>query len=243
MSAFGSFWEFFLKIFRKIGGIIWKKILILINPLIKKRLIKGLNRLITEGEKGKKIPPRLIWKVISTVKSLRQTGLRMFLTHSKLSLEDIFSAAENIPGDLSDEKKEELLNILWGKADEMVLLTEDLYEIIINGPLPFRGKAQDELEKRITNGDIREERAKKILEQLIDKVPGVRIRFSGLFMELNPSSDELKKLLNKPWMYSLPILSGKIQAKIRILFEEEKAEKKFEAGVEKKIENWLKKIS
>lgn len=255
MVAFTSFWRFFLKIFRKIKRVIRKKILMLINPQIRKKLmafgnirkrrklVDELSRLIIKEEKGEKITPRLIWKVMIGEKSLSQTGLQVFLNYPELPLNDVFDAAENIPSELPEPEKENLENILWDKAKEMGLMTEDLFEIIISGPLAFREKARNEIEERIKNDNIRKKRAKSILKRLMDEVPELRIPMCELFMELKPSSDELKKLLDSRWMNFLPNLARKIETMIRTTYEKEKAEKKIETAMEKKITNILEKIS
>lgn len=238
---------FFLKIFKKIKRIIQRKILIITNPrpLLRKRLEKRqlIDELSGSIVREKRIPPRFIWKVMIAEKSLREPALQVFLNFSELSLDDIFNAAENIPIEFPQSEKDELENILWAKAKEMGLMAEDLVEIII-GELLFREKALKELEERIKNSNIRKNRAKEFLKRLIDEIPELRIPMCELIMKkLEPSTTELKKLLDSPWMKYLPLLAQKIETMARKTYEKEKAEKKFEAGVEKKIENWLKRIS
>jgi hypothetical protein len=247
MIALNAVLGFFLKIFRKIKRIIRRKILIITNPrpLLRKRL---KNRQLIDELSGlmvgeKRTPPRLIWKVVIAEKSLSPTALQVFLNYPELSLNDIFDAAEDIPADLPQPKKEELENILRRKAKEIGLMAEDYFDIITEGLGNFREWAWNELGEEIKNGKTRKDRAKRILKRLMDEVPELRVPACELFMGLEPTSDELKKILDLPWMKFLPNFAGKIEIMIRKIHKREKAKKKFETAMEKRIIEILRKIS
>ena len=245
MAAYSSFFGFFLKIFRKIKRKILKKILFLINPRIRKRLM-AIGRLrkkqkllielsaVIEGRTA----PKTLWRVVSiTQGDLQKKVLNLFLEHPDLSLDDIFDAAENVSPD--DEKTQD---VLWNKATEMGLTPEDLLDISAERQNIFQKRAWNAFTEMIKRGQIRKNRARKILTMVMDEIPKLRIPIWRLLKTLDPTSEELKKILDAKWMYTMPGLATEIEQRIRKIYQREKIKDRSNKRMEKRIKKIIGKI-
>ena len=245
MTTFSSFFGFFLKIFREIKRVILKKILMLTNPRLRKKLF-GLSRarkkqkLLVELSaviEGKAVP-KTLWYVVSTTQgNLQEKALNLFLGHPDLSLDDVYDAAEDVS---LNEKK--IHDTLWNKTTEIGLMPEDLFYITTEGPEIFRERAWNTLTERIKTGQIRKNRARKILTMVMDEIPKLRIPIWRLLKTLDPTSEELKKILDAKWMYTMPGLATEIEQRIRKIYQREKIKDRSNKRMEKRIKKIIGKI-
>lgn len=246
MITFASFFGILLKIFRRIKKGILKKILMLINPRIRKKmlaigrlrkklaLINQLDILIKKG-----ITPQMLWYLYKEAKdeSVRQKAFQFFLSHPNLSFEDIYEAADSVSKDEKD-----LINALWQKVLGFGMLPEDLVEIIRNGPQVFQDFAKQELFSKIKEGRLKNNNAKNILANLMDQVPYLRMQTWCLYKKLKPNSAELQKRLDSKWLYSMPELTADIQETLRDILMKEKDEDKKNKKLFKKIRKIIGQI-
>jgi hypothetical protein len=242
---------FLLGVFRRIKRAIRKKFLLLINSRFRKHLI-GLGKirgkqvlLLDELSKllleEKNIPPLFIWDIVITEENLRESALRLFLNHPELSFGQIYEAAVNVP--LNEQDADYLQNALWIKLVELGLSPQDLMDMTMEWPQFFQKKALEDLTEKIKSNKIRKDCAKRILKTLMEDVSHLREPLCKLYLTLDPSSRELQELLDAKWLYSMPVLGTDIEKRARNVHKHEKAKKRYEEKIRKRIDNIFKKIA
>lgn len=214
----------------------------------RKDLEEKLGKMITEKKEKEKLSPRIVWKLTAN-KRWRPMALETFWGLN-LSLEDVFFAADNISLEIPEAERKTIENDLWENYKKRDPTISSRLNIILKGPLIFRKPAWYDSVEEIKGGKLGKDLAKEVLRAVMNGIPELKIfevrelRIAALeiFLELEPSSNELKNIIDSGWIYTLPNFARKVERMARETAEKEMAEKKIEAAQEKRITKILKQL-